>query len=150
MLKQLKNVIPQKASRAWIVFSANVEDMSLSIYICNARNYWTSWILQNSSILRLIAQYSPSPSAVVVGVSHRQESRSRENLEKKLLIFFSLDLGNCIFISLSLLDVQDFETKTLFLFLICEIFKTVLFLFSIFKIVKKKFSFYSRFMRLSS
>ena len=78
------------------------------------------------------------------------ESRSRENLEKKWLIFFSLELENCIFISLSLLDFQDFETKILFLFSICEIFKTILFLFSIFKIVKTNFSFYSRFMRFCS
>ena len=82
--------------------------------------------------------------------SHWQESRSRENLEKKWLIFFSLELENCIFISLSLLDFQDFETKILFLFSICEIFKTILFLFLIFKIVKTKFSFYSRFMRFCS
>ena len=87
---------------------------------------------------------------VCIHCSHWQESRSRENLEKKWLIFFSLELENCIFISLSLLDFQDFETKILFLFSICEIFKTILFLFSIFKIVQTKFSFYSRFMRFCS
>ena len=42
--------------------------------------------------------------------------------EKKWLIFFSLELENCIFISLSLLYFQDFETKILFLFSICEDF----------------------------
>ena len=89
-------------------------------------------------------------TTIIIRVSHWQESRSRENLEKKWLIFFSLELENCIFISLSLLDFQDFETKILFLFSICEIFKTILFLFSIFKIVKTKFSFYSRFMRFCS
>ena len=83
-------------------------------------------------------------------VRHWQESRSRENLEKKWLIFFSLELENCIFISLSLLDFQDFETKILFLLSICEILKTILFLFSIFEIVKTNFSFYSRFMRFCS
>ena len=81
------------------------------------------------------------------GSRHWQESRSRKNLEKKLFIFFSLELENCIFISLSLLDFQDFETKILLLFSICEIFKTILFLF---KIVKTKFSFYSWFMRFCS
>ena len=43
--------------------------------------------------------------------SHWQESRSRENLEKKWLIFFSLELENCISIYLSLLNFRDFQDK---------------------------------------
>ena len=59
------------------------------------------------------------------GPSHWQESRSRENLEKKWLIFFSLELENCIFISLSLLDFQDCADKILFLLSIYEILFSV-------------------------
>ena len=39
-------------------------------------------------------------------------------------VYFSLELENCIFISL--LEFQDFETKILFLFSICEISKIIL------------------------
>ena len=63
-----------------------------------------------------------------------QESRSREKCLEKWLIFFSLGLENWIFISLSFLDFQEFENQ-------------ILFLFSNFKIVKKNFSFSSRYMR---
>ena len=47
-------------------------------------------------------------------------------------------------------DFQDFQTKDLLLFLICEILKPIPFLFSISKIVKTDVSFYSRFIRLCS
>ena len=53
-----------------------------------------------------------------------QEFPSREILEKKWLTFFSLELENCIFISLFLLDFQDWE-KILFLLSIYEILFTV-------------------------
>ena len=53
--------------------------------------------------------------------SHWQESRSRENLEKKWVNFFSLELEKWFFISLFPLDFQDLKKKILFLFSIYEI-----------------------------
>ena len=61
---------------------------------------------------------------------------------EKWLRLCSLELENCIFISFSFLNFQDFETKIIILFWICEILLTILFLFMIFMIVKTKFSFY--------
>ena len=85
--------------------------------------------------------------AALLQSSHWQESQSRENLEKKWVKFFSLELEKWFFISLFPLDFQDLEKKILFLFSIYEIFKKNLFHFSMFEILKKNFSFSSRFMR---
>ena len=53
--------------------------------------------------------------------SHWQESRSRENLEKKWVNFFSLELEKWFFISLFPLDFQELKKKFLVLFSIYEI-----------------------------
>ena len=58
---------------------------------------------------------------IVVCGSHWQESQSRENLEKKWVNFFSLELEKWFFISLFPLDFQDLKKKILFLFSIYEI-----------------------------
>ena len=74
-----------------------------------------------------------------------QEFPSREILEKKWLTFFSLELENCIFISLFLLDVQDWK-KSLSPLDLWDLKKNSLSLLD-FQEFSGKFSFHSQFTR---
>ena len=104
--------------------------------IWRSRKWWNAFPKQDHQSLRF---------------SHWQESRSRENLEKKWVNFFSLELEKWFFISLFPLDFQELKKKILFLFSIYEILlsysrslldfqdfeEKFLFLLSIFKMLRK-------------
>ena len=105
---------------------------------CSSRIYFMLQNTQDQDLIAVFPLWEESQPGLKwwdqVWYSLWQESRSREKRLEKLLIFFSLDLENWTFISLFLLDFQEFENQ-------------ILVHFSNFKTFKKKFSFSSRFMR---